>query len=63
MIKKILNGALSTLIVYSIFAFGNWNINPGFWSPVSRNVCALLFTVCLVIIVLVDFMVKQNKEQ
>jgi SNF family Na+-dependent transporter len=46
--KKVLLSTLTTLavftVIYLVFAFGAWDINPKYWYPEVRAFCAFFGT-------------------
>lgn len=40
--KIALLGLLGNIAIFLLFAFAHWNINPVYWIPESRAICAFL---------------------
>jgi uncharacterized membrane protein HdeD (DUF308 family) len=43
---------ISTVLLYAVFAFANWNCNPGQWSDMARGILAvilgIIYTCCAI---------------
>jgi len=38
---------LCAAFIYLLFAFGNWELNPGLWLTETRSICAIV--ICFVV--------------
>lgn len=48
-IKGAIAGIISCLILYLVFAFGAWSLNPNDWDGEARSFCAFLFFVAMAV--------------
>jgi hypothetical protein len=51
---------IATALMYGVFAFGNWTLNPGEWDIVARGICALILTIIYLCSAIVLFLGVDN---
>ena len=59
--KAKINSIIGVIVIYSLFAFAIWDLNPNNWAIEARAFCAFLMAIPLVM--LIPYFITKNLNE